>query len=394
MEDLKKIKSRIDWFCGNKVNAFSPTISPAPKSEERNEIESIYEGMNYFFTRGVEEIVLQRKYMGSYCDIYLHKELNETYFVSRNGHRISHIDLEKAREACRELHSRFDWTGPRLIIIQSELMPWSTLGEGLIKNEFEGYLNVHQNHYEHLSHSDLYSKIDKVKKSEKYREYNEDKKQLPAKEFKSKYPHHIIRQYDSLSGFPVLDLNAYRESIDIYKTQIDWFGKKEDLYFKPFNVLKKIYEDGIEEIVNDNLSYGEVNDDSFLHLLVRDEKEFSESLERAYDWFASLQNDREEGILIKPRTAFMKNMPPGFKVRNNNYLSMIYGVDFLSRYDYYLRRRKVGKKLECSINDWMLNWEMLKIKYKDIHTENYKLKNLVFDRIMGERIEATLDIRL
>ncbi|MDR2475290.1 MAG: hypothetical protein LBD45_05480, partial [Bacteroidales bacterium] len=119
------MKIRIDWFCENKVNAFSPTISPAPKSLERNEIESIYEAVRYFQENGVQEIVVQRKYMGSYCDIYLTKNLDETYFVSRNGHRINHIDLEAAKESCRALHNRFDWNELATVIIQSELMPWS-----------------------------------------------------------------------------------------------------------------------------------------------------------------------------------------------------------------------------------------------------------------------------
>lgn len=84
--------------------------------------------------------------MGSYCDIYLNKNMEETYFVSRNGHKIDHIDIEAAQKACGELHARFDWANLQIVIIQSELMPWSALGKGLIENEFGGYLNVHQNH--------------------------------------------------------------------------------------------------------------------------------------------------------------------------------------------------------------------------------------------------------
>ena len=56
MDDKAIIKKRIDWFCKNKINAFSPTISPAPKSVERNEIESLYEGLRWFVDRGVKEI--------------------------------------------------------------------------------------------------------------------------------------------------------------------------------------------------------------------------------------------------------------------------------------------------------------------------------------------------
>lgn len=394
MEDLKRLKNRIDWFCENKVNAFSPTISPAPKSPEKGEIESIDKAIRYFYINDVKEIIVERKYMGSYCDIYLNKNLEDTYFVSRNGHKIDHIDMEAAKEACRELHARFNWDRLNLVIIQSELMPWSALGKGLIENEFGGYINVHQNHYEHLANTDLYKKIAEVKDSEAYKQFIEDKKTLSSKEFRGKYPHHIIRQYESLSEFKLLDLDIYKQSIDIYQTQINHFGQQGDIYFKPFNILKKIFEDGSEEFVNDNLSYKDVNDDECLHLSISNEEELNKAIETIYAWFSTLEQNNEEGIVIKPRQAFIKGIPPAFKVRNNNYLTMIYGVNFYDQYDYYIHKRNIGKKLECSINDWMLNWELLKVPYNEINKENYFLKNLVFDRIMGEKAEAGLDKRL
>ena len=392
--DLKKLKNRIDWFCENKINAFSPTISPAPKSPERNEIESIYEGVRYFFEKGVAEIVVQRKYMGSYCDIYLKKNLDETYFVSRNGYLISHVDLDQARQACHDIHSRFDWTNLQTVIIQSEMMPWSALGKSLIDNEFIGYLNVHQNHCNYLEHSNLYAKISKAKQSEPYLHYIGYKAEHSAKEVKEHFPGHIVRQYDSLTAFKVLDLPEYRKYIDIYAEQIAHFGRTGDIYFKPFNVLKKVFEDGSELLVNDNMSYREVNDDEFLNLPTGNEEEMNCSVERIYEWFAQLTAENEEGIVIKPRQAFIKNLPPALKVRNNQYLVMIYGIDFQTNYAHNIQKRKISRKLECSINDWMLNWEMLKIKNADIDRENYLLKNLVFDRIMGEQIEETLDSRL
>ncbi|NDW08868.1 hypothetical protein [Dysgonomonas sp. 520] len=394
MEDLRRLKNRIDWFCENKVNAFSPTISPAPKSPEKGEIESIDKAIRYFYDSGVKEIVVEKKYMGSYCDIYLSKNLEDTYFVSRNGHKIDHIDLDSAIEAYRELHARFNWDGLNLVIIQSELMPWSALGKGLIENEFGGYINAHQNHCEHLANTDLYKKIGEVKNTEIYKQFIEDKNMLSSKEFRAKYPHHILRQYESLSEFKVLDLDVYKQSIDIYQTQINHFGQQGDIYFKPFNILKKVLDDGSEEFVNDNLSYKDVNDDEFLHLTINNETELDSAIERVYTWFFALEQDNEEGIVIKPRQAFIKDMPPAFKVRNNQYLTMIYGVNFYDQYDYYVQKRSIGRKLKCSINDWMLNWELLKVPYYEINKENYFLKNLVFDRIMGETAEAGLDKRL
>lgn len=394
MEDLKKLKNRIDWFCVNKVNAFSPTISPAPKSFERNEIESIDKGIRFFYRNGVQELVVQKKYMGSYCDIYLHKHLEDTYFVSRNGHKIDHIDLEAAKKACAGLHSRIDWTDLNMLIIQSELMPWSVLGKGLIENEFEGYLNAHQNHCKHLTESDLYAKIRSVKDSQPYKDYIADKKTLSGKDLRVKYPHHIIRQYDSLTDFKVLDLDTYKQSIAVYREQINHFGQQGEIHFKPFNILKKIYEDGTEEIINDNLSYGEVNTDEFMHLFIRDEDELTGAIDKVYTWFAALTKNKEEGILIKPRQAFIKGLPPAFKIRNNQYLTMIYGVNFQDQYDYYLKKRTIERKVECSVNDWMLNWELLKVSYKEIDKENYFFKNLVYDCIMGENAESMLDKRL
>ena len=392
--DLKKLKNRIDWFCENRINAFSPTISPAPKSYERNEIESIYEGVKYYFERGVTEIVVQRKYMGSYCDIYLQKNLDETYYVSRNGYMVQHVDLNQAKKACRELHKRFDWSNLQTVIIQSEMMPWSAMGKSLIDNEFIGYLNVHQNHCKHMEQSCLYEKIKAARQSEPYLQYIDYKASHTQKELKEHFPGHIIRQYDSLAAFKILDLPEYRKYIDVYQEQIEHFGRIGDINFKPFNILKKVYDDGSELFVNDNMSYSEVNDDEFMVLPIANEEEMNASVERIYEWFAKLEAENEEGIVIKPRQAFIKNSPPAFKVRNNNYLVMIYGIDFQTNYAHNIQKRKISRKMECSVNDWMLNWEMLKVKYSDINKENYLLKNLVFDRIMGEQIEATLDIRL
>lgn len=394
MEDLKRLQNRVDWFCENKVNAFSPTISPAPKSIERREIESIEKGVKFYYNAGVKEIVVQKKYMGSYCDIYLKRDLEDTYFVSRNGFKIEHIDLKAAKEACHKLHQKFDWNKLAMVIIQSEMMPWRVLGKGLIDNEFITYLNVHKNHHNYLCSSNLYQKIEQVKQSTKYKDYIKDKQSITSTALKEKYPLHIIRQYDSLTNFRVLDLSAYKQSVETYEKQICHFGEKAKIYFKPFNILKKVYNDGVEELVNDNLSYCEINDDEYLHVPIANEEQLDNSIKKIYQWFEKLESHLEEGIVIKPRVAFCKRIPPALKVRNDDYLTMVYGMDFQEEYDRFIEKRNVRKKIECSINDWMLNWEILSIPYQSINKENYLLKNLVLDRILGEEAEASLDKRL
>jgi hypothetical protein len=382
-----KVEKRIERICENKVNAFSPTISPAPKSLPRNEIESIDEALRYFHTCGVPEVVVQRKYMGSYCDIYLRKNLAETYFVSRNGYLVDLIDQNAARQCCRALHERFDWSQLALVIVQSELMPWRVLGKTLVENEFLGYLNAHQNHYEYLKSSSLYAKIADIKQSASYLAYVVDKDE--------KYPASLRLQYDSISATRLPDVDAYGESLQIFGEQIRFFGRDCEMHFKPFNILKKVFDDGSEQIANDNLSsFCELNDDDFLQLDISTETALALATERTYEWFDQLSQRLEEGIVIKPRVAFTPNIPPALKVRNNRYLTMICGLNFPSDYALQLNKRSIRRKLECSINDWKLCHEMLQVKYHDIGASNDDFKKLVRDRIAGEQAEAKLDARL
>ena len=394
MEDKTLIKKRIDWFCKNKINAFSPTISPAPKSVERNEIESLYEGILWFVLNGVKEIVIEKKYMGSYCDIYLHRRLEDTYLVSRNGYKINHLDQEQCLRALQGLHDRFSWDGVELRIIQSELMPWSILGKGLINNEFSAYYISHEIHAEYLVQSSLYEKLQKIQQEPAYLSFVADAKVLSAKELKDKYPMHIICQYQSIRDFKFLDLPHYQQNIQLFKRQLDIFGKEAAPFFKPFNILKEVYTDGREHFVNDNLSFQQINDDDFLHYQFADREDFEAKYPQIRAWVDQVNQSDEEGVVIKPRTAFLPGMPPAFKVRNNDYLTLVYGVDFQDRLQEQIAKRNIKGKLRCSINDWAINAKLLAIPYSELGEENYELKNLVLDRILGEEIENQLDSRL
>ena len=394
MDDKAIIKKRIDWFCKNKINAFSPTISPAPKSAERNEIESLYEGLRWFVDRGVNELLVQKKYMGSYCDIYLHKELTDSYLVSRNGYKINHLNRTQWLAALTDLHARFSWSDTAIRIIQSELMPWSALGKGLIANEFSAYYISHQIHADYLQQSDLYTKITQIRQKPEYKAFVADAKALSSKELKDKYPNHIIRQYQSVCDMKLLDLPNYAKNISLFKKELDIFGKEAPIYFKPFNILKEIKDDGTEVFVNDNLSFQQINDDEFLHYTFADEADFEAKYPEIRAWVDKMNANEEEGVVIKPRKAFLPAMPPAFKVRNNDYLTLIYGVDFQDRLQEQINKRNIKGKLKCSINDWAINAKLLQTPYADIHEENYEFKNLVLDRILGEEIENQLDSRL
>lgn len=390
-----KLESRINYFAENKVNHFSPTISPAPKDPANNEIESIAEALAYFAKNGVTQAVIQPKYMGSYCDIYLHKNLENTYFVSRNGHLIRHIDLDLAKAQCQDLHQKMEkeWAdGASLIIVQVELMPWTALGKGLVEREFRGYSHSHRVHHNFLAQSEIYKKVAAVKETAEFQAFAKDYNILTIKELREKYKIHVARQYESLMQLQVLDLPTYTSDIELYETQLEHYGKESELHFKPFNVLKIIYENGKESINNDNQKgFEKVSNDTQVLVNLQD---MEAAKATAYGFFHQLVAENYEGVMIKPLACFSPNLPPAFKVRNNHYLQMIYGINFRKDYDYYLSKRNIRRKMECSINDWAISAEMLKVPHRSLDTENYLIKLLCYKRIMQEEIEGGLDTRL
>ncbi|OXA88707.1 DNA ligase-like domain-containing protein [Flavobacterium hercynium] len=390
-----KVRNRIEWFCKNKINDFSPTISPAPKSKSKNEIESIDEAIHYYLEKGVSEFVVQKKYMGSYCTIYLKRNLDETYFISRNGFKMDHIDVEKAINSLKELYAKMLITFPdfETLIIASELLPWKVLGAGLIEKEFTGYHDALKTHNEYLQASGLLEKLESVKSSELFTTYISDKKSLSRKEFSSKHKPHIIRQYEALRTVKIPDIAKQEESLKVFKKQINTFGNEAEIHFKPFTILKIVNTSGEEVLPNSNLTYELVNDDAFLNVEITAQNK-EEKLKGIYSFFEKLTEANEEGIMIKPKENYIKNLPPCFKVRNNNYLTMIYGVNFHQDFDHYLEKRNVKKKVEQSINGWEINQKMLQIPYKDLEEENYLMRLLLLKRINNEEIEKTLDPRL
>lgn len=377
-----KIKTRIEYLIKDKINDFSPTISPAPKSAERNEIESISKALEYFKNNNIDEVVVQKKYMGSYCSIYLKRNILDTYLVSRNGYKINHIDTEKAIQTLVPLHEKLNTLYPDFdtIIIASEMLPWRALGRSLIDKEYEAYYAAKKVHYDYLNSSNLYEKLEKVKNSDTYKEFS-NFTTLPTD-----YPQHIKRQYQAVKDMVIMDLNDYEKVLNVYRKQLDYFGIDEDVYFKPFNILKIIYDDK-EIIPNSNKTFEQINDDHYLVCGV-------DEVDKVYTFYNDLVDNMAEGIVIKPVQSYVKGIVPAFKVRNDNYLSMIYGINFKQDFEYYFERRNIRLKMQQSINNWDVNNQILNNEYKSIDENNYLIRLQFLKRINDEEIEKTIDTRL
>ncbi len=387
-----KEESRIHHAIKERVMHFSPTISPAPKDVENGEIESLRKAIEYFIEQGEKLVVIQPKYMGSYCDIYLAKNIEESRFFSRRGYPVR-ISQEELVDAVRPLHERFEWDGIALRIIQAELMPWSALGKGLITRAFGGYSNVHHDHLNYIRNTGLADGIQELKASDEFRQFLIDQGTLSKKELNSKYPNHITRQYRALSSLELPDPEEYEEALEIYDEQVELYGQEGETSFKAFNILKTVSDDGTEWMGGSNYEgFLNVSDDEFV--VVSALNPLEEQIQNAYAFLVRTVEAGGEGVIVKPNNVWNTKMAPMFKVRNNRYLQMIYGIRFLSNYDYYLGRRGIGRKMRCSINEWNIAQSLLRIKMNDISPDNAEYVRLVTARILEEDFEAKLDSRL
>jgi hypothetical protein len=391
-------EKRIYHAIKNKVVHFSPTISPAPKNISRNEIESIYEAVRYYYDKGIKDIILQPKYMGSYCDIYLCDNITESKFFSRNGflipeNKISREDLIRIASPLRKRLDHLFQDGAKMIIIQAELLPWSILGQGLIDNEFKTYEICHRQRLDYINNTSLYSTIESLKDKD-YLQFVDDYMSIPESEVKKKYKSHVYNHYLSILNLEIQDPKAYEESIELYSKQLDIYGEKSEPHFNAFNVLKIIYRDGSENICESNISgFKMVSDDIHLVLHLTDDN-LEDSIDKAYNFYYDLVRNDMEGVIVKPDTIWDSNVAPMFKIRNNKYLQLIYGVNFTHKYSYYLNKRKVNNKVKCSINEWNIAQTLLRIPYDTISSNNKEYKDLVRMRILEEDLEKSLDSRL
>ena len=70
-----------------------------------------------------------------------------------------------------------------------------------------------------------------------------------------------------------------------------------------------------------------------------------------------------EGVVLKPEV-IQANAAPYMKVRNKDYLSIIYGYDygFPHKYKKLMKQKNINPKLRTSMNEYRLGNQMLSIR--------------------------------
>ena len=87
------------------------------------------------------------------------------------------------------------------------------------------------------------------------------------------------------------------------------------------------------------------------------------------------------------------NFAPCLKVRNSDYLHIIYGPDYLTKnkYSALITRKSIRNKLSASIREYNIGLRMLEMPYDGIDSNNIEMKRIYYTFIEEEEREKGYD---
>lgn len=394
--DAQEVR-RLNYSIRNKINFITGTMCPADKDEVSNELESLKSGLSYFADREVHQVVLQPKYMGSRCTIYLHRNLSDSFAVSRNGYKINQIDLtEVYQKLLNKFHEYMEANQISILILDGELLPWRAIGEGLIEKQFKTIEKALEVELTFLENNGFEQAVNKLVADYKASGYEQDQFHCSKGDLIEKYGSSLYQNYKHVhevkESFVSLEehVNAYQ----IYKKQLDLYAEEGQIEYKPFSLLKVVFEDGKESIPQWTTSkmYRFLSEDDFLLLDLTKPDWY----ERANRFFTKITREKQmEGIVIKPEI-MDSQVVPYLKVRNPDYLSIIYGYDYRFPYQYkkLMKQKNINQKLRTSQKENRLGNKMLLTKYNEIAPDNDHYKKLVANMLFEVSKEKEIDPRL
>lgn len=383
---------RLRYVTTNKIGYIGGTISPAPKDTETGEFESLKTGLDVYKGR-VDKVVLQPKYMGSRCQMYLNIDLEQCYATSRNGYKIKQIDLTEVFKVELAKHHQFMHDmGLVELTMDGELMPWAAIGEGLIDRQFRVIDQAIKSEIDFLKENGFDEAFGKLVDQWKVTDYETDKNSLNKKEIAKKYGHdHNNFKYIKGEVDRWQTVDKHEEAWETYHEQIELYGSQGDIHYKPFRILKWKDENGEIYCPTTDMDkqFEKINGDTF-HIVDFADKDY---LEKAQKWFEKLTTKlKMEGCVIKPLSVDIpRGLPPYMKVRNDDYLTIIYGYDmyFPKKFEKLFRQKNINRKVKVSISEYKMGEQMLNT---EIASDEFKqlIANFLFENAKETGIDPRL----
>ncbi|MNZ73719.1 hypothetical protein D3C78_921430 [compost metagenome] len=191
-----------------------------------------------------------------------------------------------------------------------------------------------------------------------------------------------------------MPLADHVRAYEMYKRQLDLYAEEGIMEYKPFAILKMVHDNGEEQIPQWNTSemYAFLSEDEAVTLDLSD----SESYELAEQFFSKLTMENHmEGVVIKPEVWDGRTVPY-MKVRNPDYLSIIYGYDyqFPHKYRKLMKQKNIARKLRTSLNEYKLGVNMLGIRQVDIAPGDEAYREIAANLLFEVAQEQEIDPRL
>ena len=406
--DYKRICDLVKY----KINYISGTISPVDKSNDNNSefsLEDPIMGMQYYYnlfqkTKKNDSLSIETKYMGSRLQFYyFHNNPDKCYVSTRNGYSscLSKVAIVEIYRVLHDILKKYIEENDILgLIIDGEIMPWSLFGNRLINKEFMPTYNFCEKELDYLKESGFYEEIDKTIEMYSESGFANDKNTMKTSDLVKKYSHYqTFRSLNSPNIIPNYDVE--KKGIEIYKKQLDLFGKDSPTVYKPFSILKIIKKDG--EFLPSDLGLtqsdifkivGDVND----QITIDFNDQYENNIIKLKDFYNKVTKINNcEGIVIKPNILDHDiNFAPYLKARNVNYLHIIYGHDLMAKHKYekLLEKKNIRNKINLSITEYIMGIKMLSVKSNDISLDNYEYLKYMMSFLDMEQNEKKLDVAL
>ncbi|HET8686509.1 MAG TPA: hypothetical protein VFM18_07570 [Methanosarcina sp.] len=324
----------------NDIQYISGTMPPAPSCEDG--LETLKAGLDYFKSKGVDKVVVEPKYMGNRGQLYLHRSAEiEDFAVSRSGWRIRHVDgMDKLLE---HWHKTVFQPNPGInsIILDGEILPWTSMGASLIDHTFIPYGDAVRHELSTLAEDKEFASFD------------------------------LFKDFDAKGRLG--DLEKYERTLSI-------FTQNTPLEFKPFSVLaingKKYEGDEFD-------SFTKYNKDTCIDVDLSKEEDY----QTARMFYSYLTTEvGMEGVVIKPLVK-KPGVVPYMKVRNQEYLRLIYGYDYTRKLDKFIQTKNISGKVSTAIREHDIAEKMI--------GSDWDTRQELVVKMIGElKKEAALDPRL
>ena len=343
---------------GENIFCFGPSIAPVEYSTGKNlpknlkfsnstekYLEHPYAAFEYYATRGVTQIIEEKKYMGSRAyilafktpEIAAHYGFNQKIIVnSRKGFSffedysiLENIwkDIFSNENAFEDPSYQKFLNGVDYIMLDAEILPWTYKAETMIQDKFLAPVEC-------SFLTNIMSKRETISRQEVIKTLNNFIQNTPLKI----HVFHTllignVKEKDEINGYII----SHEEQLNIIHTLC-----KYSEIFSPceYNIVDLNNLEQMEESLTRWLKYcgdsGEIDN---------------------YN-----SNEEGEGFVYKPifPSTFTESgyyIQPALKVRGRKYLQLIYGIDLYSNPEYFSRitNRTIGNKRKMAIQQFELN---------------------------------------